>query len=109
MKINRPPKEGRLAYLSAKLGVNEDEDVIEDLADRTDGLAFAELRELLVASYCLGQDKESVLKRLKNRNGLEERYTEEESKKMLAYHFGGKDGKELLAVDVLNVINEVMG
>lgn len=87
LKIHLPPREGRLAYLNAKLGCNEDEDIIGELADDTDGLSFGQLRELLVASYCLGQEKDKVLMRLKGNGGLEESYTEQELDSFLNYKF----------------------
>lgn len=70
LQINKPPREGRLAFLKVKLGVNEEEDVIEDLADKTDGFSFGQLREFLVSVYCLGSDADRAIERLKK--GFEE-------------------------------------
>jgi len=66
MEVKNPPLAGRLAYLESKLGVNEDEEVIEALADATDGFSFGDMRELLVSVYCFEQDKDEVISRIKN-------------------------------------------
>lgn len=72
-----PPRTGRVAFLSNKLGEKATE--IDSLADATQGLSFAHLRELLVGIYCLGQDPEKVIKRLHNK-GAEELTPREEMK-----------------------------
>jgi SpoVK/Ycf46/Vps4 family AAA+-type ATPase len=71
-----PPRAGRIAFLKSKIGgpITGDDNnsaVINRLADATDGLSFAHLRELLVGVYCLGHKPEEVIKRLKNK-GAEE-------------------------------------
>lgn len=66
IEIKNPPRQGRLAYLMAKIGLDEDEDVIKDIVKKTDNFSFAQLRELLVSRYCLGKGLEGVISRIKN-------------------------------------------
>lgn len=70
-----PPRTGRVAFLENKLGEGSHE--IDSLADATQGLSFAHLRELLVGIYCLSQNPEAVIKRLHNK-GAEELTPREE-------------------------------
>lgn len=70
LEISNPPKEGRLAYLRHKLATYEDSSRLGEIADKTDGFSFAQLREYLVAVYCLQQDETKVIDRIKK--GLEE-------------------------------------
>jgi len=101
LKVHLPPREGRHAYLMTKLGVNEDEGTIGELADDTSNFSFAMLRELLVASYCLGQDRDTVIKRI--RGGLEEsHYSEFELNSMLGSLSQRKNTS--LSLQVLEVI-----
>lgn len=74
LEIHNPPKSGRLAYFQAKRGLNEKDDVLEELADMTDGFTFAQLREFLVGHYILGDSKKKVIERIKK--GLEESFNE---------------------------------
>jgi CRISPR/Cas system CMR-associated protein Cmr5 small subunit len=66
-KINvaHPPRAGRVAFFESKLGTDAQE--INSLADATRGLSFAHLRELLVGVYCLGQNPEKVIERLRKK------------------------------------------
>ena len=81
LEIKNPPKEGRLAYFKHKLGLNEDEAKLEELADKTDGFSFGQLREFLVSTYCLKVDKDVAVKRI--RNNLEESISEKQLDKEL--------------------------
>ena len=63
--VDCPPRTGRVAFLRNKLGPNSPE--IDGLADATQGLSFAHLRELLIGIYCLGHEPQKVLDRLHNK------------------------------------------
>lgn len=76
IEIMSPPKEGRLAYLKHKLGLHEGERALEELADKTDGFSFAQLREFLVSVYCLGTSVDKAVDRV--RNGIDESFLTEE-------------------------------
>lgn len=105
LEIKKPPREGRLAYLQAKLGVNEDEGTLEELADDTDNFSFGQLREFLVAHYCLGQTKSDVLKRLKGIENKDEQYSEGFCNSALDYVFNKLDETLCEAVyDSMNVL-----
>jgi len=96
IKIDYPTIEGRLAYLKMKLGIHEDEGAVQELADKTDGFSFGQLREYIVSVYCFEKDSEQTLNRIKN--GLEEasirHYTEEESKRLLERRFARSNTNE---------------
>jgi len=64
IEIKNPPKAGRLAYLKHKLAIHEDESKIDELAEKTKGFSFGQLREFLVSTYCLGQDVDLAIKRI---------------------------------------------
>jgi hypothetical protein len=66
IEIPFPPREGRIAYLQKKIGLHEKEDpqVIEDIADATDGLSFGQLREFLISVYVYGYDPSETISRL---------------------------------------------
>jgi ATP-dependent 26S proteasome regulatory subunit len=66
IRIDNPPVEGRLKYLQAKLKGNIAEERIVELAEKTDGLSFGQLREFLIATFCLKQNEDKVIHRLKN-------------------------------------------
>lgn len=78
LEIHNPPKAGRLAYFKSKAGLNEKDDVLEELADETQGFTFAQLREFLISVYCLGGDRKKVIERIKK--GLEENLNENKDK-----------------------------
>jgi len=65
MEVYNPPEEGRLMYLKHKLGMDEKAASLEEVAKKTDGFSFAQLRELLVSVYCLGNDMDKSIKRIK--------------------------------------------
>ncbi len=66
-KINVPcpPIAGRTAFLENKLG--KENPMVTTLAEATEGLSFAHMRELLIGIYCLKQPVESVINRLRNK------------------------------------------
>jgi len=63
--IDMPPMNGRAAYLEHKLGEIEEADVIESLAEKTDGFSFGHLRELVIAGYAFQEDLDSTISRLR--------------------------------------------
>ncbi|MGC2231421.1 MAG: ATP-binding protein, partial [Candidatus Acidiferrum sp.] len=63
--LNHPVADARRAYLMNLLKGHVTEAEMDDMVDRTEGLGLAHLRELVVASYCLGLDREETLARLK--------------------------------------------
>jgi len=69
IEIDNPPVNGRIAYLESKLKGQKTTKEIKALAEKTDGFSFAQLRELLVGAFCLKQDVDEVIGRLKG--GLE--------------------------------------
>lgn len=65
LEIGCPPKKGRFAYLNNKLSEKETEENIIELVKDTEGFSFGQLRELLVATYCLKHDRDEVISRLR--------------------------------------------
>lgn len=65
IEVFNPPLAGRVAYLENKLKGQKTDKEIKSLAEKTNGFSFAQLREFLVASYCLKQGEDDVIKRLK--------------------------------------------
>jgi hypothetical protein len=63
--LNHPVAEARRAYLRNLLKDHMPEKELDELVDATEGLGLAHLRELVVASYCLGLDRKETLARLK--------------------------------------------
>lgn len=68
--VSHPPATGRKAYFKAKLKESLDETAIANLVKATEGFSFGHLRELVTSVFCLGQNIDSVLKRLSG-SGLE--------------------------------------
>lgn len=67
IEIAMPPYEGRFAYLNAKLkDIGYDEATIRDMAEKTDGLSFAQLRELMVSHHIYGKPYDMIIDRLRN-------------------------------------------
>lgn len=64
--LNHPVAEARKAYLFNLLHDHVSENDLNDMVGDTEGLGLAHLRELVVASYCLGLDRKETLDRLKN-------------------------------------------
>lgn len=69
VQILPPPKEGRIAYLQSKLGLEEDDGRMDEYLDLTDGFTFSQLKEFVIATECMEEDPETVAKRI--RLGLE--------------------------------------
>ena len=67
--VGYPSIEGRLAYLTHKLGKVEKQVEIARLAGETDGLSFGDLRELVISVYALKEPVATVLARLAKRRG----------------------------------------
>lgn len=92
IEVKNPPLQGRLAYLKHKLSMNEKDEKIAELAKKTENFSFAQLRELLVSTYCLKQPLEEVLRRIRYK--LEENFiTEEELDKRLSKMFENSDSR----------------
>jgi len=65
IKVYNPPFEGRLAYFQHKLGTNESAGSVKKLAQQTDGFSFSQLKELVVSVFCLGNDLQEAIRRIK--------------------------------------------
>ena len=65
VKIDLPNAEARALYLRTCLGKTQTDDGI-DLVERTSGLTFAHLRELIVSVYCLDYPAEAAIERLQH-------------------------------------------
>src|SRR5271167_1571775 len=63
--LNHPVADARKAYLYNILKDHVSEEELQAMTDETEGLGLAHLRELVVASYCLGLDRAETLARLK--------------------------------------------
>jgi hypothetical protein len=63
--LNHPVADARKAYLDSLLGTHVTPADIREMVEETEGLGLAHLRELVVASYCLGLDRTETLARLK--------------------------------------------
>ena len=63
--LNHPVADARKAYLYNILKDHVTEEELQAMVDETEGLGLAHLRELVVASYCLGLDRKETLARLK--------------------------------------------
>jgi SpoVK/Ycf46/Vps4 family AAA+-type ATPase len=63
--LNHPVAEARKAYLLNLLKHHVSDAELNSMVEETEGLGLAHLRELVVASYCLGMDRRETLARLK--------------------------------------------
>src|SRR5271163_5118491 len=63
--LNHPVADARRAYLENLLHDHVTPEEMTAMVDETEGLGLAHLRELVVASYCLGLDRKETLARLK--------------------------------------------
>jgi ATPase family associated with various cellular activities (AAA) len=63
--LNHPVAEARKAYLHNLLKDHVSVEELDAMVDETEGLGLAHLRELVVASYCLGMDRKETLARLR--------------------------------------------
>lgn len=65
IEIENPPYNGRYAYLENKLKGQKNEMELKVLAEKTNGFSFGQLREFIVAAYCLKQNEDQVISRLR--------------------------------------------
>jgi hypothetical protein len=63
--LNHPVADARKEYLRNLLHEHVSTEELQKMTDETEGLGLAHLRELVVASYCLGLDRKETLDRLK--------------------------------------------
>jgi len=63
--LNHPVAEARKAYLHNLLKDHVSVEELDAMVEETEGLGLAHLRELVVASYCLGMDRKETLARLR--------------------------------------------
>lgn len=63
--LNHPVADARRAYLENLLHEHVSPEEMDAMVAETEGLGLAHLRELVVASYCLGLDRKETLSRLK--------------------------------------------
>jgi ATPase family associated with various cellular activities (AAA) len=64
--LNHPVEAARREYLKKFNMENLSAEDLEYMVSETEGLGLAHLRELVAASYCLGQDRKETLARLKS-------------------------------------------
>lgn len=65
IELKQPVREARETYLRSLLKAQVTEEQLQHLTDVTAGLGLAHLRELVVATHCLGLDLEETLTRLR--------------------------------------------
>lgn len=66
IEISSPDRRGRISFL-AQIGLEDLE--AQKLADLTDGFTVAEIKEVVVATLCLGNPLDAVLARIRALNG----------------------------------------
>jgi len=66
VRLDYPVAEARKMYLHSILKDHVSETELNNMVDETEGLGLAHLRELIVASYCLGLGHKETLARLKS-------------------------------------------
>lgn len=95
IKVGAPPKEGRAAYLKEKIGLVEADNIIEEIADATDGFTFAQLREYVISVYCYKKNPQQVIERIRKGGGLDESInldkTDEEIRESVFYYYYAQD------------------
>jgi SpoVK/Ycf46/Vps4 family AAA+-type ATPase len=64
--LHHPVAGARRMYLENLLKDHVTEEEMSEMVEETEGLGLAHLRELVVASYCLGIDRKQTLDRLKS-------------------------------------------
>ena len=69
IEVGMPPLEGRMAYLNMKLSSREEAKAIAEIAEKTDGMSFGDLRELIVSVYCLKYPLPETIQRLRTAPG----------------------------------------
>lgn len=63
--LNHPVADARRTYLENLLHDHVSKEEMDVMVEETEGLGLAHLRELVVASYCLGMDRKETLARLR--------------------------------------------
>ena len=69
-EIPFPDKVAREFYLQTKLGNTEAEGALQEILKRTEGFSIDELKETILASICLNQALNDVIKRIKENKKL---------------------------------------
>lgn len=64
VEVKALPLAGRIAYFSHKLAKKESPERIREIAEATDGMSFAQMRELIASVYCYGRSFEASVKRI---------------------------------------------
>lgn len=64
VEVKALPLAGRIAYFSHKLAKKESPDRIREIAEATDGMSFAQMRELIASVYCYGRPFEASVQRI---------------------------------------------
>jgi hypothetical protein len=65
MEVLAPPLAGRAAYFKHKLEKFESPERIQEIAETTDGLSFAQMREYVASVYVFGKTHEESVKRIR--------------------------------------------
>lgn len=100
--LNHPVAEAREAYLTNLLHDHVTKQEMTEMVEETEGLGLAHLRELVVASYCLGLSRKETLARLKS--SFKKRLTVKRSSETLGFTVNfpepdEKDGKVKLPLE----------
>ena len=69
IEVDFPNLEARLTYLKHKLG-EENDSLVNQIAELTKGFSIDELKETVLATICLGQDTNEVVDKIKKVKGL---------------------------------------
>jgi len=64
VEVKSLPLAGRLAYFTHKLAKKEGAERIREIAGATDGMSFAQMRELIASVYCYGRSFEASVQRI---------------------------------------------
>lgn len=64
VEVKSLPLAGRLAYFTHKLAKKEGAERIREIAEATDGMSFAQMRELIASVYCYGRSFEASVQRI---------------------------------------------
>jgi hypothetical protein len=96
INIGFPAYEGRLEYLKHKLAKYESESTIADLAEKTDGLGFNHLKEMILCTYVFKEQVENVIARLRGTvpNSMRDSYVERRLKECLEFVESVREDKE---------------
>lgn len=92
IEVENPPEAGRLAYFQSKLGLREEEGILDQYAKDMEGFSFAQMREFLVSVYCLKRDPETTIERIRKRGGIG--LSEERVEELFSGFFAGSPLQE---------------